>query len=180
MIVTLNEYMAMKGIRKASLVTLLLSIKCRLLYPGFDAVVIIRKQQMSNNKILKEYYARKLLRKYNIEISTKAVIGNNLRIEHMPGIVIGDGVVIGNNLHLYQNVTIGQKNGNYPVIGDNVTIYPGAKVFGDIIIGNNAVIGANAVVQMDVPEYGVVAGVPARLLRIDNIIDKNPSDVRRE
>lgn len=86
---------------------------------------------------------------------------------HTVGIVIGP-CVIGDNVTIYQNVTIGKRGIGYgevsPVIGDGVTIYAGAVVTGPIRIGNNAIIGANSVVLKDVPDGVVVAGVPAKVV----------------
>ena len=84
---------------------------------------------------------------------------------HAIGIVIGSGAVIGDNCKIYQQVTIGKEKGKFPIIGDNVTIYSGAKIIGDVKIGNNAIIGANAVVTRDVPDNCVAVGVPARVIK---------------
>lgn len=96
-------------------------------------------------------------------ISPLAHIGPDFRLMHGTGIVIGTGVKIGSGVKIYQNVTLGDKNG-YPVIGDNVTIYPGACILGPVRIGNNAIIGANAVVMIDVLDNAKAAGIPARIL----------------
>ena len=89
---------------------------------------------------------------------------------HLPhglnGIIVSRYAVIGKNARIFQQVTIGQNEaGDAPVIGDNVTIYPGARVIGKVKIGNNAVVGANAVVTHDVEDNAVVAGVPARVIK---------------
>lgn len=88
------------------------------------------------------------------------------------GIVIHARAVIGNNCMIGQNTTIGGRSGHYevPKIGDNVEICAGARVLGPITIGNNAIIGANAVVIKDVPDNAVVAGVPAKIIRINGRI----------
>lgn len=95
-------------------------------------------------------------------------IGKGFHIAHISGVVVHNEAVIGKNVSISHCVTIGQtkRNGEVltPVIGDNVYIAPGAKVIGGISIGNNSVIGANAVVTKDVPENAVVAGVPAKVL----------------
>ena len=89
------------------------------------------------------------------------------RFPHPIGIVLHKNTKVGRNCIIYQNVTIGAKNvkdgdinkpDNYPIIGDNVTIYAGAVIVGPITVGNNAVIGANAVVFNDIPENAVVVG----------------------
>ncbi|EHG98432.1 serine O-acetyltransferase [Paraprevotella clara] len=72
---------------------------------------------------------------------------------------------IGKNCHIYQQVTIGFNGTESPIIGDNVRICCGAKVIGGIHVGNNVVIGANAVVCKDIPDNVVVAGVPAKIIR---------------
>lgn len=83
------------------------------------------------------------------------------------GTVIGSGVIIGNNVTIYHNVTLGTKYDTVKKkcqIGNNVIIYAGAKVLGDIKIKDNAVIGANAVVISDIDEFEIFAGVPAKLI----------------
>nr|WP_239585956.1 hypothetical protein [Bacillus mesophilus] len=95
-----------------------------------------------------------------------AKIGKDLKIAHSVGIVIGAGTSVGKNLSIYQNVTIGSKidrNGKaqYPIIGDNVTLYPGCVVIGNITIGDDAVVAPNAVVIKDVPSKTVAMGIPA-------------------
>ena len=72
---------------------------------------------------------------------------------------------IGNNCMINQQVTIGWANGGAPVIGDNVWIASGAKVLGPVTIGNDVIIGANAVVIKDIPAHSIVAGVPAKIIK---------------
>lgn len=114
----------------------------------------------------------KLLMLYacSLEIDYRVKIGNNFNIYHGFGVVVGGGK-IGNNVHINQGVTIGGNWGkikgeqNSPEIGDNVWIMSGAKVLGPIKVGNNVLIGANAVVIKDVPDNVVVGGVPAKIIR---------------
>lgn len=91
-------------------------------------------------------------------------IGGGLIIQHGFSTII-NAEKIGNNCHVYQQVTIGYNGTRSPVIGDNVRICCGAKVIGGINIGNNVVIGANAVVCKDVPDNVIVAGVPAKIIK---------------
>jgi serine O-acetyltransferase len=105
-------------------------------------------------------------------ISSKALIEKGLYLPHATGIVIGSGVRIGKNCTIYQNVTIGRKDVNvndYPIIGSNVIICAGACIIGNIRVGNNSVVGANAVVISDVPAGSTVVGVPAKVIKNENI-----------
>ena len=104
-----------------------------------------------------------------VEIHPSATIGRGLFIDHGSGVVIGETAVLGDNVTLFQGVTLGgtgkEKGKRHPTIGDNVVIGAGAKVLGNITIGNNSMIGANAVVIRDVPEHSTVVGVPGRITR---------------
>ena len=99
-----------------------------------------------------------------IEIYYSAVIGKGVKINHGIGTVVGARVVIGSNCLIHQGVTFGDKDGHRPLIGDNVTVYAGAKIIGNVSVGDNAVIGANSVVLKDVPPNSTAAGIPARIL----------------
>lgn len=128
--------------------------------PGFRANVYInRLQKLSGKK--KEKLRKKIYKEYGVVIDA-ASIGIHLRADHVVGIVIGPGAVIGNHCRIYQNVTIGQKDGRFPTIGNHVTIFPGAVIIGDIKVGDYAIIGANAVVAQDVPEGATAVGIPSR------------------
>ena len=103
-----------------------------------------------------------------ISISPRATIGPGLLIAHFGGIVIGPAVTMGARCAIGHDVTIGQLHGGderSPSIGDAVTIAPGARVFGPITVGHRSVIGANAVVGVDVPADAIAAGVPARIVK---------------
>lgn len=115
-----------------------------------------------NKKQLSYYYCYKLYKLYNIDISGSSIIGENLYIPHPFSIVIGGGVKIGNNVTIYQNVTIGRKNKDipeYPKIGNNVTIYCNSTILGNITIGDGAIIGAGSVILRDVAPGEKVHGV---------------------
>ena len=106
-------------------------------------------------------------RKTGIEIHPGAKIGKNLFIDHGIGVVIGETTIIGDNVLIYHGVTLGgtgkDKGKRHPTIGDGVIIGCGAKVLGNIKIGNNAKIGANSVVVKDVPDNTTVIGIPAKV-----------------
>ena len=105
-----------------------------------------------------------------IEIHPAAKIGRSFFIDHGMGVVIGETTEIGNNVTLYQGVTLGgtgkEKGKRHPTIGNNVVISAGAKVLGSITIGNNVIIGAGAVVIKSVPDGCTVVGVPGRIVRV--------------
>lgn len=107
---------------------------------------------------------------YNSKVPYKAHIGKGTKLGYGGiGVVIHSDSVIGANCMIAQHVTIGGGNSRYsgvPQIGNNVHISHGAIVFGGITIGNNVDIGANAVVNRPIPDNAVVAGVPAKILRI--------------
>lgn len=107
---------------------------------------------------------------YNSKVSYQAKIGKGTKLGYGGiGVVIHKDSVIGDNCMIAQHVTIGGGNSRYPglpSIGNNVHISHGAIVFGGITIGDNVVIGANAVVCKPVPDNAVAAGVPAKILRI--------------
>ncbi|MEA4959174.1 MAG: serine acetyltransferase, partial [Anaerolineaceae bacterium] len=106
--------------------------------------------------------------RFGIGISYKTQVGPGLYIGHEGGIVVSELAIIGKNCNLSHQVTIGVsrrgERAGIPTVGDNVYIGPGAKIFGQVHIGNNAAIGANCVVTHDVPESGVVVGVPGRVI----------------
>lgn len=104
-----------------------------------------------------------------IEIHPGAQIGRGLFIDHGVGVVIGETAIIGHNVTLFQGVTLGgtgkERGKRHPTIGDRVVVGAGAKILGNIRIGNEAMIGANAVVVRDVPDHSTVVGVPGRVTR---------------
>jgi len=105
-----------------------------------------------------------------IEIHPGAEIGRKLFIDHGMGVVIGETTIIGDEVTLYQGVTLGgtgkERGKRHPTIGNNVVVSAGAKVLGSITIGNNVIIGAGAVVINDVPGDCTVVGVPGRIVKI--------------
>ena len=97
-----------------------------------------------------------------MEIFYSAHIGRGLRINHGCGTVIGARCRIGDNCLIHQNCTLGDKDGGRPVLGDNVTLYAGSMVLGNVRLGDNTVVGANTVVISDFPANSILVGTPAR------------------
>lgn len=104
----------------------------------------------------------------NIEIHPGATIGRRFFIDHGAGIVIGETAVVGDDVLMYHQVTLGgtslEKTKRHPTIGNNVLLGMGAKVLGNITVGDRARVGANAVVTRDVPADATAIGIPARIL----------------
>jgi serine O-acetyltransferase len=126
-------------------------------------------------KILVHPVARLWLRRYRhkfgISIPFYTEIGSGFFIGHFGDIVVNGNSRIGKNCNMSQGVTLGQANRGshqgYPTLGDNVYIGPGAKIIGAVKVGNNVAIGANCVVTHDVPDHGVVVGVPGKVISYD-------------
>ena len=104
-----------------------------------------------------------------IEIHPGATIGNGLFIDHGMGVVIGETSVIGDDVTLFQGVTLGgtgkERGKRHPTLGNNVVVGAGGKILGNVNIGDNVQIGANAVVIKDVPPNSTVVGIPGRVVR---------------
>lgn len=127
------------------------------------------KQIQSDNFLfIKKLIFLYIERTYGVYISRNARIGSNVKFRHPTGIVIGDGVIIGDNVTIYQNVTLGggrigdAQKGNYPCIGSGTVIFAGAKVIGKIRVGDNCIIGANAVVTKNIPNAHIAKGIPSK------------------
>jgi serine O-acetyltransferase len=114
----------------------------------------------------------------NIEIHPSAQIGDGLFIDHGTGVVIGETAEIGDNVTMYQGVTLGgtgfATGKRHPTVQDNVTIGSGAKLLGPITIGHGAKIGANSVVVHDTPPNSTVVGVPGHPVRVEGVRPEGP------
>ncbi len=148
------------------------AIEIALLYPGFRAVRMYRKAHWCykhNLKFLARYISQRAVRKTGIEIHPGATIGRRLVIDHGTGIVIGETAEIGDDVLIYQGVTLGgtgkETGKRHPTIGNNVMISSGAKVLGPFTVGDNSRIAAGAVVLHEVPPDCTVVGVPARIVK---------------
>ncbi len=121
------------------------------------------------NHPLLPFLSALMRRRTGMEIYYSTSIGAGLKIMHGVGVVVGPRYKIGSNFTVYQGVTIGQSRQNCPgqhvSVGDDVVLFAGAKVLGDVQIGDNVQVGANAVVVNALKPNAVYAGVPARLIR---------------
>ena len=147
-----------------------------LTYPGVKAVFMHRIANFF--AIAKFDLVARIISQFSrfmtgIEIHPKAKIGKNLFIDHGMGVVIGETSDIGDNVTIYHMATLGgispsinsdtqREVKRHPTLQDNVVVGSGAQVLGPITVGKNAKIGANAVVTKDVPENGVMVGIPAK------------------
>ncbi len=144
------------------------------LYPGVKAIRMHRRAHFyykHNMMFLARYVSQKAARKTGIEIHPGATIGRRLVIDHGTGVVIGETTEIGDDVLIYQGVTLGgtgkDTGKRHPTIGNNVMISAGAKVLGPFKIGDNSRVAAGAVVLAEVPPNSTVVGVPARVVRQD-------------
>lgn len=104
-----------------------------------------------------------------IEIHPGAKIGKGLFIDHGMGVVIGETSILGDNVTLFQGVTLGgtgkERGKRHPTLGNNVVVGAGAKILGNITIGDDVQVGANAVVIRSVPSHSTVVGIPGRIAK---------------
>lgn len=149
-------------------------IEIILLYPGLHALVSYRIAHAFYK--IKLFFLARLLSQAarfftGIEIHPGAKIGKRFFIDHGLGVVIGETSVVGDDVLLYQGSTLGGtgivQGKRHPTLGNNVVVGAGAKVLGNILIGDNSYIGANAVVIKDVPANSTVVGVPGRITKQD-------------
>lgn len=145
-----------------------------LLYPGFKALRSHKKANWflrHNMPFIARYISQRSAHKTGIEIHPGATIGRRVCIDHGSGIVIGETAEIGDDVMIYQGVTLGGTGKDvgkrHPTIENGVMIGSGAKVLGPITVGRNAKIAAGAVVVKDVEPNSTVVGVPGEVVRID-------------
>ncbi|MEA4896026.1 MAG: serine O-acetyltransferase EpsC [Oscillospiraceae bacterium] len=145
-----------------------------LLYPGLRATLAHKRANYfyrHDMKFIARWISQGSRRRTGIEIHPGATIGKRLVIDHGMGIVIGETAEVGDDVLLYQGVTLGgtgkDTGKRHPTIGNNVLIGSGAKVLGPFKVGDNCRIAANAVVLKEVPPNSTAVGVPARIVRID-------------
>ena len=153
------------------------SLEVRLCYPGLEA---LRRHRLAHallekgHPILARIMSQRTRKKTSIEIHPGATIGRRVFIDHGDGVVIGETAVVGDDVTIYQGVTLGGTGKDvgkrHPTIGNGVTIGAGAKVLGPITIGDHSKIGAGAIVLKEVPPYCTVVGNPGRIVRKANQI----------
>lgn len=141
------------------------------LYPSFKAQLYHKISNFLYKK--KFYFLARLIsehakRRTGIEIHPGATIGKNLFIDHGSGVVIGETTIIGDNVIMFHDVTLGgrknTKGKRHPTIKDNAYIGSGAKILGNIVIGKNSKIGANSVILEDVLDNQTVVGIPGKVV----------------
>ena len=144
-----------------------------LLYPSFKVMLhyrIAHKLYLNKHYFLARWVSQRGVRKTGIEIHPGATIGKGLFIDHGSGVIIGETAILGDNITLYQGVTLGgtgkEQGKRHPTLEDNVMVSAGAKVIGSFTIGKNSKIGAGSVVIEEVPPNCTVVGVPGRIVRM--------------
>ena len=148
-------------------------------YPGVHAIFFYRINHFLWTKCHMKLIARFLSQVARfftgIEIHPGATIGKRLFIDHGMGVVIGETTIIGDDCLLYQGVTLGGVGTGehtckrHPTLHNNVMISAGAKIIGDITIGDNSIVGANSVVRGEFPDYCVIVGAPAKVVKRYNM-----------
>lgn len=152
------------------------TLQILLLYPGLKAVRMHRRANWlwrHNHKFLSRWLSQRAVRKTGIEIHPAAKIGRRFFIDHGTGVVIGETAEIGDDVTLYQGVTLGgtgkDTGKRHPTIGNGVMIGAGAKVLGPFRVGDNSNIAAGAVVLEEIPPESTAVGVPARVVKRNGV-----------
>ncbi len=150
------------------------ALEVLLLYPGLHALVFYRighKLWEWKIPLIPRWFSQSARFFTGIEIHPGALIGKSFFIDHGMGVVIGETAIVGDNVLLYQGVTLGgtgkETGKRHPTLGNNVVVGAGAKILGNITIGDNSYIGANAVVIKNVPLNSTVVGIPGRITKQD-------------
>ena len=155
------------------------------LYPSFKVMIHYRVAHKLYKK--KHYFWARLIsqraaRKTGIEIHPGATIGKGFFIDHGNGVIIGETTIIGDNVTLYQGVTLGgtgkESGKRHPTLGNNVVVGAGAKVLGSFTVGDNVKIGAGSVVLKPVPDNCTVVGIPGKIVKKDDQSMKHDQELR--
>jgi len=161
-----------------------------LYFKGFHALQTHRVAHwlwQQDRRALALFFQNRMSCKFGVDIHPAARLGHGILLDHATGLVIGETAVVGNNVSILQSVTLGgtgkEQGDRHPKVGNGVLISAGAKILGNISIGDGAKVGAGSVVLEDVPDHVTVAGVPARIvgrpasaapaLEMDHCFDRN-------
>lgn len=159
------------------------SLEIFLLYPGLRAIRMYRRAHWCYHhhmRFMARMISQRAVKKTGIEIHPAAQIGRRFFIDHGTGVVIGETTQIGDDVTIYQGVTLGgtgkDTGKRHPTIGNNVMIGAGAKVLGPFKVGDNVNIAAGAVVLEEIPSNSTAVGVPARVVRRGGVKVRNEID----
>ncbi len=161
------------------------SLEVAILYPGVHALWIHRLAHRMWNKSHRLRFLARFISEIarsltGVEIHPGAVLGRRFFIDHGMGVVIGETAVVGDDVLMFHTSTLGgrsmSKGKRHPTIGDRVVIGAGAKILGPILVGDDAQVGANAVVVKDVAPGSVVVGVPGKVRKRARRPDEDPID----
>ena len=147
-----------------------------ILYPSFKVMISYRrahKLYLKGHYFWARWISQRAARRTGIEIHPGATIGKGFFIDHGTGVIIGETTNIGDNVTLYQGVTLGgtgkETGKRHPTLEDNVMVSAGAKVIGSFTVGKNSKIGAGSVVIEEVPPNCTVVGVPGHIVKQNNV-----------
>ena len=147
-----------------------------ILYPSFKVMISYRwahKLYLKGHYFWARWISQRAARRTGIEIHPGATIGKGFFIDHGTGVIIGETTIIGDNVTLYQGVTLGgtgkETGKRHPTLVDNVMVSAGAKVIGSFTVGKNSKIGAGSVVIEEVPPNCTVVGVPGHIVKQNNV-----------
>ena len=147
-----------------------------ILDPSFKVMISYRrahKLYLKGHYFWARWISQRAARRTGIEIHPGATIGKGFFIDHGTGVIIGETTIIGDNVTLYQGVTLGgtgkETGKRHPTLEDNVMVSAGAKVIGSFTVGKNSKIGAGSVVIEEVPPNCTVVGVPGHIVKQNNV-----------
>jgi len=162
-------------------------IEVLLCYPGLHALWAHRVNHWlwtHHLQLLARFFSQISRLLTGIEIHPGAQIGRRFFIDHGMGVVIGETTIIGDDVTLYQGVTLGgtgkEKGKRHPTLGNNVVVGGGAKILGNVTIGENCRVGAGSVVLSDVPDNSTIVGVPGHIIFRDGkrVVITDPKEIR--
>jgi len=152
-----------------NILTILFSIPFRLMINYRIGHYLSKRRNVLFNLLIL-YLKKRQLSRFSCDISYDAIIGNSISFPHPTGIVIGLGVIIEDNVRIWQNVTLGSKGNKekeYPHIKNNVKIYCSAQILGNVTVGEGSIVGACSLVLEDIPDNAIAIGIPAKTKKIN-------------